>query len=92
MKRHHLAPPAWHNLKPFRVKLTRVRCHAEGLSAWEIHEWEVWQDKEFIQRGSYPCNDRFITVDDVLEQLRYEFIDQHQMETAAETYDPTYGL
>lgn len=92
MKRKIISPAVWRSLKPYRAMITLVELETPELGAWQIYEWELWNGSMFIAKGSLPYGNNYILVDDVVDQLEYEYISKHEMIPAEDTRDEAYGL
>jgi hypothetical protein len=92
MKRRPVSPPVWRQLTPFRAKIALVELETADLGKWQVYEWELWEGKEFVAKGSYPYGNNYITVEDVLGQLEYEYLDKPNLVTAPDIRDEAYGL
>lgn len=49
------------------------------LGEWEVYQWQVFENRIFVERGSYHCSDNIITFNDAIDQLEWEFIDKHSL-------------
>jgi hypothetical protein len=71
------------------ITVQHVQLHTIELGTWHIWRWRSTDG----ETGSYPECLSFLIFDDVFDQLYYEFVDSHQLETVIGPYgDADPGL
>ena len=50
-----------------------------NTGSFGVWEWEVWEGDEMINRGSYLHSARFCCIADVVDRLKFRYIDEPNM-------------